>query len=125
MPINMRGKLYEILEAKQVSDRFRKQEFVIEVEDGRYTQVICFQVVNDKIEQLADFAIGDEVDVTFNIRGREWKSPSGEVKFFNTLDAWKIDAVGGQRQQSMRREDQRGGSGQIGTAPVDDGDIPF
>jgi hypothetical protein len=31
--------------------------------------------------------------VYFNLRGREWqKSPDSEVKVFNTLDAWKIEA---------------------------------
>jgi len=31
--------------------------------------------------------------VSFNLRGREWTSPQGEVKYFNTLDAWRIEKV--------------------------------
>jgi len=27
------------------------------------------------------------------LRGREWTSPQGEVKYFNTLDAWRVEAV--------------------------------
>ena len=35
--------------------------------------------------------------MTFNIRGREWTSPQGEVKYFNSLDAWRVEKaqVGG------------------------------
>jgi len=39
------------------------------------------------------FQVGDEVKVMFNLRGREWTSPSGEVKYFNSLDAWRIERV--------------------------------
>ncbi len=38
--------------------------------------------------------IGDEVQVEFSLRGREWKSPSGEVKFFNSLDVWTLKKIG-------------------------------
>ena len=37
--------------------------------------------------------VGDVIDVSFNLRGREWTSPTGEVKFFNTLEAWRIEAA--------------------------------
>ena len=32
------------------------------------------------------------VNVEFSVRGREWKSPSGEIKYFNSLDAWTIES---------------------------------
>jgi hypothetical protein len=38
--------------------------------------------------------IGDEVEVSFNLNGREWVNPKGESKFFNTLDVWKINKLG-------------------------------
>jgi hypothetical protein len=37
---------------------------------------------------------GEQIEVSFNLRGREWTSPQGEVKYFNSLDAWRIDKVG-------------------------------
>jgi len=90
MAFDIKGKIHTILETKQISDKFSKRDFVVETEDGKYPQLVSFQVVNDKIDQLNHLKVGDEVTVSFNVRGREWKSPSGEVKFFNTLDAWKV-----------------------------------
>ena len=52
-------------------------------------------MVQNNCEKLDGFNEGDEVKVTFNLRGREWTSPQGEVKYFSTLDAWKIDSQTG------------------------------
>ena len=45
---------------------------------------------------LDGIAEGESVEVSFNLRGREWTSPQNEVKYFNTLDAWRIEVVNGQ-----------------------------
>jgi len=36
------------------------------------------------------------VDVAINIRGREWTSPQGEIKYFNSIEAWRIEPASGQ-----------------------------
>ena len=90
MTFELKGRIHTIMETKQVSEKFKKREFVIEVDDGKYPQLVSFQIVNDKIEQLDTCRVNDTVTVQFNVRGREWTSPQGEKKFFNTLDAWKI-----------------------------------
>ena len=41
---------------------------------------------------LDSINIGDEITVNFDLRGREWKSPQGEIKYFNSLEAWKIES---------------------------------
>ena len=43
---------------------------------------------------LNGYAVEDQVEVSFNLRGREWTSPDGVVKYFNTLDAWRIEKMG-------------------------------
>ena len=43
---------------------------------------------------MDQFQVGEFVDVSFNLRGREWTSPQGEVKYFNTVEAWRIERVG-------------------------------
>ena len=35
---------------------------------------------------------GDQVNVSFLLKGREWTAPDGEVKYFNTLEAWRVEA---------------------------------
>ena len=78
----------------QVSDKFSKREFVVTDNSSMYPQDILFQATQDKCSLLDGFQQNDQVEVSFNLRGREWTSPSGEVKHFNTLEAWRIDRVG-------------------------------
>ena len=93
MAFDVVGKLHVAYETKQVSERFSKREFVIEVADGKYPQFVSFQLTGDRVVALDEFRVGDQVRVTFNLRGREWRNPQGEVKFFNSLDVWKLEAA--------------------------------
>jgi len=91
MGFEISGKIHTINDAQQVTERFRKREFVLEVaENPRYPQFVQFQLTGDRCENLDGFSVGDEVQVEFSLRGREWKSPRGEVKYFNSLDVWAI-----------------------------------
>lgn len=75
-----------------VSDKFSKREFVLTTDHTtQYQQHVAFQLSQDKCSMLDAFNEGDVIKVQFNLRGREWQSPSGDVKYFNTLDAWKIE----------------------------------
>ena len=101
MGMEISGKLHVINQAQQVTERFRKREFVLELsENSRFPQFVQFQLTGDRCERVDDFEIGDEVRVEFSLRGREWKSPSGEVKYFNSLDVWNIDRAGGATSRS-------------------------
>ena len=107
MGIEITGKLHTLFETKQVSERFTKREFVIELADNpKYPQVVLFQLTGDRCSQLDGMRVGDEVRIEFSLRGREWRSPSGEVKYFNSLDVWKIEPA---RANAGRRPQQRGG----------------
>jgi hypothetical protein len=137
------GKLHTIFETKQVSERFSKREFVVELADNpKYPQVVLFQLTGDRCSQLDGMRVGDEVRIEFSLRGREWRSPSGELKYFNSLDVWKVEPARAGRSQG-RNDSQgysRGGGGGAGdprdgdTVPridesqfgrVDTDDIPF
>lgn len=86
------GKVIVKNDTKIVSEKFKSREFVIET-DGNYPQKISFQLAQDKVSHLDKVNVGDTICIHFNIRGREWKSPQGEVKYFNTLDVWNIDGI--------------------------------
>ena len=90
------GTLKVIDETQQVTARFQKREFVLELADNpRYPQSVQFQLTGDRCGSLDGLAVGDEVEVEFSLRGRQWTSPKGEVKYFNSLDVWSVQAVGG------------------------------
>ena len=82
-------------ETKQVSDKFKSRDMVLTTEAASpYPQYVTFQLSQDKCSLLDGLNVGDEIKVLFNLKGRSWTSPQGEEKFFNTLDAWKIEKVG-------------------------------
>lgn len=88
----MKGVVKVIRPTQQVSDKFSKREFVVtDSSEPQYPQDIMFEFTQDKTALLDNVMEGQEVEVSFNLRGREWKSPQGETKFFNTLNAFKID----------------------------------
>jgi hypothetical protein len=132
MGIEATGKLHTIFETKQVSERFSKREFVVELADNpKYPQTVLFQLTGDRCAQLDGMAVGDQVRIEFSLRGREWRSPSGEVKYFNSLDVWKVEAAragrsNGRRDGSDPRDSDmppRIDESQFGRGDTDD--IPF
>ena len=101
MGMEVSGRLHVINETAQVTERFRKREFVVELGDNqRYPQFVLFQLTGDRCENLDGFEVGDEVQVEFSLRGREWTSPSGDVKYFNSLDVWTLSRSGAGRAAS-------------------------
>lgn len=94
MAFTITGKLKVVNETQQIKDTFRKREFVLTDDSSTYSQHISFQLIQDNCDLLNGFQVGDEVKIMFNLRGREWTSPSGEVKYFNSLDVWKVERSG-------------------------------
>lgn len=90
--MNIKGTLYKKFEIQEISDKFKKREFVLEVaENPKYPELIKLELVNDKCTLLDNTKIGTELDVHINLRGKEWTDSNGDVKYFNTIQAWKID----------------------------------
>ncbi len=85
-----KGTVVNVTPLQQISDKFRKQDFTIKTFDEKYPQFLTFQVVNDKCDLVANMNTGDVVEVSYNLRGREWTSPEGTTKYFNTVEAWSI-----------------------------------
>lgn len=90
--MNLQGKIKVIKETKQVSASFKKREFVITTQE-QYPQDILLEFTQDKCDLLNTYPVGQEVEVHFNLRGREWVNPEGEAKYFNTIQAWKIEKI--------------------------------
>jgi len=109
----MTGVVEKILDTEHVNEKFKKRTFVVNDQADKYPQKISFQTVQDKVSMLDSIMEGQEVEVSFNLRGREWTSPQGDVKYFNTLEAWRIEGSSSQPSpQPVATEDK-------------DGDLPF
>jgi len=81
----IKGAIKLINPIKVISDKFSVREFVVTTPDAKYPQDILFQTINDKMDVLESLGVGQQVEVSFNVRGREFNG-----KYYNTLDAWKV-----------------------------------
>ncbi len=85
--------IIDIMETVNVSATFKKREIVVEYDqkgDGAYTECIKFEAIQDKCDILDSFQVGQQVNIAFNLKGRKWTNPQNEVKYFNSLQLWKI-----------------------------------
>ncbi|MEQ8531806.1 MAG: DUF3127 domain-containing protein [Imperialibacter sp.] len=95
--MDIKGKLLEKSETANVTASFKKREFVVEfAENPQYPEYVKFELIQDKCDLINDFEPGQEIEVHFNLKGRKWTDPKGEVKYFNSLQAWRILPVGAQ-----------------------------
>ncbi|MEL7065134.1 MAG: DUF3127 domain-containing protein [Bacteroidota bacterium] len=116
------GKLLEVKETQQVSDTFKKRTFVLEyAENPQYPEYISFELVQDRCSLLDNSQTGQEVEVSFNLKGRKWINPEGETKYFNSLQAWRIETVAGSPAAS---EEQKATSA-AAVEPTQEDDLPF
>jgi hypothetical protein len=96
MSLEVTGKLLVKYDSQQVSERFRKREFVMELSEeingNVYTNYAKMQLVQNKCDILDRFNEGDPIKVSFNIKGNRWEK-DGKVNFITNLDAWRIEAA--------------------------------
>ena len=127
MAYDAQGKVHEIFDEQQVSEKFKKREFVLEIPDGAYTQFIKFQLTQDKCSLLDQFKVGDEVKVAFNLSGKPF-TKNGTTMYFTNLGAWRIEPA------SAGGNNGGGNQGNYAAAPAAassfvmdeaDNDLPF
>lgn len=95
--MEVQGRIKEIFETKEYGNNgFRKREMVVTTEE-QYPQHLAIEFVQDKTNLLDSLAKGQLVKVGINLRGREWVSPQGETKYFNSIQGWRVEQV--QKQQ--------------------------
>jgi len=139
--MEVQGKILEVKDTQQVTDTFRKREFVLEyAENPQYPEFLKFELIQDRCDLVNGFAPGQEVSVAFNLKGRKWVNKQGETVYFNSLQAWRINAGATaappqqdqgsgapapppptQEPEWLSNSNQSGG----GSAAQDDDDLPF
>ncbi len=121
MSLEVTGKLLVKYESQQVSEKFKKREFVIELAEeingNIYTNFAKMQLVQNKCEIIDRFKEGDLVKVSFNLKGNKWER-DGKVNYITNLDAWRIEAAsaapannnGGQQYAAAPAYNNNGGN---------------
>src|SRR5579875_1925224 len=111
MSLEVTGKLLVKYDPQQVSDKFRKREFVMELAEeingNTYTNYAKMQLVQNKCDILDRFNVGDAIKVSFNIKGNRWEK-DGKVNYITNLDAWRIESANAQGGYNNNAQQQGG-----------------
>jgi hypothetical protein len=128
------GTIKRILPVQNVSATFRKRELVVST-DEQYPQTIAIEFTQDKVDLLDRVREGEAVSVSINIRGREWTSPQGDVRYFVSLQGWRVQAgqagapasapSAASAATAMAAAPVPPAPAASGFAPVPDDDLPF
>lgn len=108
--MEIQGRIKVIFASESVGQNgFQKRDLVITTEE-QYPSDIIIQFTQSKCALLDTLQVGQTVKIHFNLQGREWTSPQGEVKYFNTVVGWKIELIQttnvAQQQQPMQQYQQ-------------------
>ena len=108
------GTVHIINEEQSFPSGFVKREFVINVTDGKYPQLIKIEAVKEKCNHLNSYSVGDPITVSYNLEGREYNG-----KYWNTIKAWKFDRAAVDRPAEGARSPEFGqrSASQNGVAP--------
>jgi hypothetical protein len=95
MSYELTGKIAAIYPTVQRTETFKTREFVVEktedIGSRTITNYIKFQCVQDRTGILDRMKPGEEVKVSFNIKGTKWMK-EGRENYITNLDAWRIEA---------------------------------
>ena len=120
MAYELQGTLFELFDTQQVTDKFKKREFVVETTSGMYNEYIKLQAVQDKCEILDTMKKGDIIKVAFDLRGKLVNTRDGRQVYITNINAWKIERIAGgsapQQDTNYGHEPQAG---------ADYDDVPF
>lgn len=96
MALQLTGKIIEIFDVHQITERFKKQEFILDITETNgettYENYARLQVVQNKCDLLNNYNLGDTVIASFNVRGNKWEK-DGRTNYINSLDVWRIELV--------------------------------
>jgi hypothetical protein len=94
MAFEITGKVIDISPVNQVSDKFKKREFVIEKKEtggsAVFIDYIKFQLIQDKCDLINESYMNEDVKIWFNLKGNKWER-DGKINYFTNLDAWKLE----------------------------------
>ena len=89
---SIKGIIHQINEEKQVTEKFKKREFVVYIPGNSYRdRYVKFSLIQSDCDMIDNFEEGDTVEVSYSFEGREWKNPkTDELEYFNDVRASRI-----------------------------------
>jgi hypothetical protein len=122
--MEIKGKVHEIGALQQVSETFKKRDLIIEyAENPTYPEFIRFEALQDKTALFDSLKQGDDIEVSFNLRGRPWTDKTGKTSYFNSLVVWRINAL--TNSSAAAATPQYAPPADLNNAPGEEDDLPF
>ena len=117
------GKVHFIEETKTYGQKgFRKRLVVIEQNNGRFTNYIPVEFIQDSCDLANDLNLGDDIEVSYRLSGRKWqRDPNSETKYFLSAEALSFKVLG-QKGEAASGGDANDAFAEAG---YDENDVPF
>lgn len=120
--MEIRGKVHEVGALQKVSDSFAKRDLIIAyAENPQFVEYIRFEATQDRCSIFDNLNVGEEVEVSFNLRGRPWTNTQGITTYFNSLVAWRVTKLASTGNPTSYSEY----SPVDNSSGADDDDLPF
>lgn len=89
------GKVEVIEETKTYGQKgFRKRLVVLTQDNGRFTNYLPVEFIQDGCDTVDQLNVGDEVEVTYRLSGRKWqRDANSEVKYFLSAEAMQFNVL--------------------------------
>lgn len=121
--MEIKGKVHEIGALQQVSETFKKRDLIVEyAENPTYPEYIRFEALQDKTALFDSLKVGDDIEVSFNLRGRPWTDKTGKTSYFNSLVVWRINALSA---SAAAATPAYAPPADLSSAPGEEDDLPF
>ncbi|TDS14772.1 DUF3127 domain-containing protein [Sphingobacterium paludis] len=123
--MEIKGRVHEVHPTQQITESFKKRDLIVAyAENPQFVEYISFQATQDRVSIFDNLKIGDEVEVSFNLRGRPWTNKDGVTTFFNSLVAWRVNKLEAQRP-AQPTAPSYADLPPMGISSADDDDLPF
>lgn len=89
--MEIRGKVHEIGAVQNVTDTFKKRDLIVAyAENPQFVEYIRFEATQDRVNIFDNLSVGEEIEISFNLRGRPWTNKEGVTTYFNSIVAWRV-----------------------------------
>ncbi|MGN0003995.1 MAG: DUF3127 domain-containing protein [Sphingobacterium composti] len=124
--MEIRGKVHEVGVVQQVTESFKKRDMIVAyAENPQFVEYIRFEATQDRVNIFDNLAVGEEVEVSFNLRGRPWTNAQGVTTYFNSLVAWRVTKLANTAAASAPSYNDMPAPVDISSSGADDDDLPF
>lgn len=93
MKFDLEGTLHEVKPTQQITDKFKKREFIVECSNGNYTEFIKCELTGEQTAKLDGAKIGNHVIAQCSIKGRYYNKKDGTQGHANNIICYNVQHV--------------------------------